>query len=38
MSRDSSISDPAIFHEYQGMGNFDYIVNSRNTVSGQYSS
>jgi Carboxypeptidase regulatory-like domain/TonB-dependent Receptor Plug Domain len=31
-----SISDPAIFHEYQGMGNWDYIINKKNTLSGRY--
>ena len=31
-----SFSDPAIYHEYQGIGNFDYLVNSKNTISGRY--
>jgi hypothetical protein len=31
-----SITDPAIFHEHQGMGNFDYVINSKNTLSGRY--
>lgn len=31
-----SYSVPAIYHEYQGIGNFDYLVNSKNTVSGRY--
>ena len=31
-----SITDPAIFHEYQGMGNFDYVINSKNTLTGRY--
>ncbi len=29
-------SKPAIYHEYQGIGNFDYIINSKQTLSGRY--
>ena len=31
-----SFSLPAIFHDHQGLGNFDYVINSRNTLSGRY--
>ena len=27
---------PAIYHEYQGIGNWDYVINSKNTLSGRY--
>ena len=26
----------AIYHEYQGVGNWDYVINSKNTLSGRY--
>ncbi len=29
-------TSPAIYHEYQGMGNWDYIINPKNTLSGRY--
>jgi hypothetical protein len=29
-------SKPAIYHEYQGMGNWDYVVSSKHTLSGRY--
>ena len=29
-------SDPAIYNEYQGTGNWDYVINSKNTLSGRY--
>jgi hypothetical protein len=29
-------SDPATYEEHQGMGNFDYLINNRNTLSGRY--
>ncbi len=31
-----SYSIPAIYKEHQGMGNWDYVVNSKNTLSGRY--
>ncbi len=31
-----SFTIPAIYKEYQGMGNWDYVINSRNTLSGRY--
>jgi Carboxypeptidase regulatory-like domain/TonB dependent receptor-like, beta-barrel len=31
-----SFSHPAIFKDHQFMGNFDYVLNSRETVSGRY--
>jgi Carboxypeptidase regulatory-like domain len=31
-----SFSLPAIFHDHQGLGNFDYVINSKNTLSGRY--
>jgi hypothetical protein len=31
-----SFSDPAIYKEYQGIGNFDYVVTPKNTLSGRY--
>ena len=27
---------PAIYHEHQGMGNWDYVINSKNILSGRY--
>jgi hypothetical protein len=32
----ASFSDPAIFTDHNGLGNFDWVVNSKNTVSGRY--
>jgi hypothetical protein len=32
----TTYSIPAIFHEYQIMGNFDYVLNSKNTISTRY--
>src|SRR5579863_4449765 len=32
----ASFSDPATFHDHQGMGNWDYIINGSNTLSGRY--
>ena len=29
-------SDPAIFKDHQGLGNFDYVINSNNTLSVRY--
>ncbi len=29
-------SDPAIYKEHQGIGNFDYIINQKHTLSGRY--
>src|SRR3984885_10526042 len=29
-------SDPATYEEHQGMGNFDYLVDNKNTLSGRY--
>jgi len=29
-------SIPAIFKDHNGMGNFDYVINSKNTLSGRY--
>ncbi|PYU67146.1 MAG: hypothetical protein DMG49_19785, partial [Acidobacteria bacterium] len=31
-----SFTDPATFHDHQGMGNWDYIINSKHTLSGRY--
>jgi len=31
-----SFSLPAIFHDHQGLGNLDYVINSRNTLSVRY--
>ena len=31
-----SISDPALYKEYQAIGNWDYLINSKNTLSGRY--
>lgn len=31
-----SFSDPATYLDHQGMGNWDYIVNAKNTLSGRY--
>jgi len=32
----ASFTDPATFHDHQGMGNWDYILNSKHTLSGRY--
>ena len=29
-------SNPATFSDYNGMGNFDYVINAKNTLSGRY--
>jgi hypothetical protein len=31
-----SYTDPATFNDHQGMGNFDYILSSKHTLSGRY--
>jgi hypothetical protein len=32
----ATFSDPATFKDHQGLGNFDYVLNSKNTLSGRY--
>jgi Carboxypeptidase regulatory-like domain/TonB-dependent Receptor Plug Domain len=32
----ASFTDPATFHDHQGMGNWDYIINGKHTLSGRY--
>ena len=32
----ASFTDPAKFHDHQGMGNFDYILSGKHTLSGRY--
>jgi hypothetical protein len=32
----ASFSVPAYYFENQGVGNFDYVINSKNTLSGRY--
>lgn len=32
----TAITDPAYYHERQGNGNWDYLINSKNTLSGRY--
>lgn len=32
----ASFTDPATFHDHQGMGNFDYVLSGRHTLSGRY--
>lgn len=32
----ASFTDPATFHDHQGMGNWDYVLSSRHTLSGRY--
>jgi hypothetical protein len=32
----ASFTDPATFHDHQGMGNFDYILSGKHTLSGRY--
>jgi hypothetical protein len=32
----ASFTDPGTFHDYEGMGNWDYIINSKHTLSGRY--
>ena len=31
-----SFSDPAIFKDHNGMGSFDYVINTAHTLSGRY--
>ena len=31
-----ALVDPAIFKEHQGVGNWDYVISSKNTLSGRY--
>lgn len=31
-----ALTSPAIFHEHQGIGNWDYIINEKHTLSGRY--
>lgn len=31
-----SIQDPAIFNDWQGLGNVDYVIDGKNTLSGRY--
>jgi len=31
-----TFSDPAIFKDHQGLGNFDYVISSKHTVAGRY--
>jgi len=31
-----TFSDPAIFRDHEGLGNFDYVINSKHTVAGRY--
>ena len=31
-----TFTDPAIFHDHNGMGNFDYVMSSKHTLSGRY--
>jgi len=32
----ATFTDPAIYHDHQAMGNWDYILNSKNTLSGRF--
>ena len=32
----ASFTNPARYEEHQGLGNWDYIINSKNTLSGRY--
>ncbi len=32
----ASFTDPATFHDHQGMGNWDYILSNKHTLSGRY--
>jgi hypothetical protein len=32
----ASFSDPATYKDHQGMGNWDYVLNNKNTLSGRY--
>ncbi|MGD0906172.1 MAG: carboxypeptidase-like regulatory domain-containing protein [Candidatus Acidiferrales bacterium] len=36
INQPTTFSVPAHYFENQGVGNFDYVVNSRNTISGRY--
>jgi hypothetical protein len=32
----ASFTDPALYRNHQGMGNWDYVIDSKNTLSGRY--
>lgn len=32
----ATFTDPAIFNDHQAMGNFDYLIDSKNTLSGRF--
>jgi carboxypeptidase family protein len=32
----ASFTDPAKFNDHQGMGNFDYVLNTKHSLSGRY--
>ena len=32
----TTLTSPAIFKDYNGMGNWDYVINGKNTLSGRY--
>ena len=34
--QNTTFSNPAIFKDHQAIGNFDYVINSKNTFSGRY--
>jgi hypothetical protein len=36
VNQNVTFSIPAHYFENQGIGNFDYVINSRNTISGRY--
>jgi hypothetical protein len=36
VNQNVTFSLPAHYTEHQGIGNFDYLINSRNTVAGRY--
>jgi hypothetical protein len=36
VSQNSTFSVPALYKEHQGLGNMDYIVNAKNTLSTRY--
>jgi len=32
----ATFTNPAVYHDHQGMGNLDYLLNSKNTLSGRF--
>ncbi len=35
-AQSASFTDPALYHDHQAMGNWDYLINSKHTLSGRW--